>query len=195
MKKIVLVNVLLALVGSATSLLAATEQYTLDPAHSYVLWHANHFGFSNPSGKWMVEGSLDFDKNNFQNSKINVKIPVNKLVTAIADLDKHLKAKLFFDTQQFPLATFVSDKIEKSSDKSMKIMGTLTIKGISKPVTLNAIINKIGVNPITEKETIGFSGHTQINRSEFGITTLLPDISDEVKIDIEGEAFLNKTSK
>lgn len=168
---------------------AATENYTFDPMHTYVLWHANHFGFSNPSGKWLVNGALAFDQNNLKNSKVNVTINMADLVTAIPKLDEHLKSKDFLNAPLFPTSTFVSNKIDVIDKHTLKVHGTLTLHGISKPVALNVIINKIGISPITKKMTVGFTANTILKRSDFGITTYLPGISDQVKINIEAEAY------
>ena len=172
-----------------TLVIAAVENYTIDSQHSYVLWHINHFGFSNPSGKWMAEGTLVIDEAKPQNSKVSVTIHVADVITGIQELDKHLKSKLFFDTEQFPTATFISDKINVTGKKTASIHGILTVRGISKPVILNATLNKMGENPISNKMSVGFSAVTQLKRSEFDINTLLPGLSDDVKINIELEAY------
>lgn len=169
--------------------MAAPENYTLDPHHSYVLWHINHFGFSNPSGKWYVDGSVMLDQAKPQNSKVYVTIQMANLDTGIPELDKHLKAPDFFDVAKYPSATFVSDKVELTGKNSAKVFGTLTLHGVSKPEVLKIKLNKAGENPITNKQAVGFSGTTEIKRSDFGMNTLLPGLSDNVKIDIEAEAF------
>jgi polyisoprenoid-binding protein YceI len=167
----------------------ATETYKLDPMHSYVLWHVNHFGFSHPSGKWFANGTLELDKNNPQNDKVNVTIDVADIDTGIKELDDHLKGKLFFDTAQFPKATFVSNKVVLTSKDTAKVQGILTVHGISKPVTLSVKLNKMGMNPISDKMSVGFSATTQVKRSDFGINTLLPGLGDEVTLNIEAEAY------
>jgi polyisoprenoid-binding protein YceI len=166
----------------------AAETFTLDPNHTYVLWHVSHFGYSNPSGKWLAEGTVVLDKDTPQNSKVNVTIRVADVVTGIQELDDHLRGKVFFDVAQFPIATFVSNKVHVTGKNSAKVEGTLTVHGVSKPVTLDITLNKAGVSPITNKMTVGFSGSTKLKRSDFGINTLLPGLGDEVKIDIQAEA-------
>jgi len=166
----------------------AAETYTLDPMHTYVLWHVNHFGFSNPSGKWMATGTLVLDEAKPQNSKVNVTIQIANMITGIPQLDEHLKGKVFFDVAQYPIATFVSDKIKITGKKSAQVKGMLTLHGVTKPVILAVTLNKIGVSPISNKKTVGFTAKTNLKRSDFDITTLLPGLSDEVKIDIEAEA-------
>lgn len=166
----------------------AADTYVLDSKHTYVLWHINHFGFSNPSGKWMAEGTLVLDEAKPQNSKLDVLIHVDSLSTGLPELDEHLKAKTFFDVGQFPNAIFVSDKIDVSG-KTAKVHGMLTVHGISKPLTLNVRLNKIALSPITEKMTAGFSATAQLKRSAYGMSTFLPNLSDNVNLDIEAEAI------
>ncbi len=166
---------------------SATETYTLDPMHSYVLWHINHFGFSNPSGKWLANGTLTLDEAKPQNSKVNVTIQVGDVITGIPKLDEHLKSKEFFDVDQFPTATFVSSKVMTTGKNSAKVFGTLTVHGVSKPVVLNVKLNNVGVSPISNKKTVGFTANTQIKRSDFGMKTYLPGLGDDVKLDIEAE--------
>lgn len=168
----------------------AAETYTLDPDHTYILWHISHFGFSTQAGKWYIaQGALVLDKDKPQNSKVDVKINVADMITGIPELDKHLKGTLFFDVAKYPTATFVSNKVELTGKDSAKVLGTLTVRGVSKPITLNVKLSKTGVNPVTDKPTVGFSATTTLKRSDFGITTLPGGLGDEVKIDIEAEAF------
>ena len=167
---------------------AAAETYTVDPSHSYVMWHINHFGFSNPSGKWMAEGTLVLDEANPKNSKVDILIPVADVITGIPKLDEHLKSADFFDIAKFPTATFVSNKVELTGKKTAKVFGTLTVHGISKPLTLNVVLNKLAESPISKKMTAGFTATTTIKRSDFGMSTYTPGLSDEVKLEIEVEA-------
>jgi polyisoprenoid-binding protein YceI len=163
------------------------ETYTLDPGHTYVLWHINHFGFSNPSGKWMANGTLILDQAHPDKSKVDVTIKMDTVDTGIAKLDEHLKSKAFFEVEKYPTATFVSDKITLNGKHAAKVHGMLTMHGVTKPVTLDVTLNKIGVNPITTKETAGFTAKAKIKRSDFDMTTLLPGLGDDVKLDIEAE--------
>jgi polyisoprenoid-binding protein YceI len=174
---------------SISTPILAQETYTLDPMHTYVLWHIDHFGFSKPSGKWMADGTLSLDKEKMQDSKVNVTIKLDDLVTGIPKLDAHLKSKDFLDVAQFPTATFVSDKVDSEDNQKAKVQGKLTVHGVTKPVTLDVTFNKMGKSPITNKETVGFSAKTQLKRSDFGINAYLPGLGDNVNIEIEGEAY------
>jgi len=174
---------------SPFAILAQPETYTFDPMHTSVLWHISHLGFSNPSGKWQASGTLVLDQNKLQDSKVNATINTADIVTGIPKLDEHLKKELFFDVARFPTATFVSNKIQMTGKNTAKVYGMLTLRGVSKPIVLNVTLNKIGMSPVSNKQTAGFSATTELKRSDFGMTTLLPDLGDDVKINIEAEAF------
>lgn len=189
MKMTIFKLIILLLSFFISPLSQAQEEYKLDPNHSFVLWHANHFGFSTPNGKWIVNGSVVLDEKKPTNSKVNVIIQISDLSTGIEKFDEHLLGKLFFDAEQYPTATFVSDKVTVTSKKTAKVHGLLTIRGVSQPVELQMTLNKKGVNPVNNKNTVGFTGKTSFLRSKFGMTTLIPGVSDEVKIDIEAEAY------
>lgn len=176
--------VLLPLIGSAQ----AADTYTLDPGHTYVLWHINHFGFSNPSGKWFANGTVILDETKPDNSKVDVTIQTASIDTGIPKLDEHLKSADFLDVKQYPTATFVSDKVQMTGKESAKVFGTLTLHGVAKPVVLNVKLNKLGLSPISNKKTAGFTATTQLKRSDFNIKAYLPGLGDDVKIDIEAEA-------
>lgn len=171
----------------------AAETYTIDPMHSYVLYHINRFGFSIQVGKWFTHGTIVLDKEQPQRSKVNVTIPVANVDSGIPELDKHLKGSLFFDVEKFPNATFVSNKITLSSKTAGKIYGILTLHGVSKPVVLTAKLNKMGINEINNKMTVGFGATTKLKRSDFGINALLPNLGDDVTIDIQVEAYQTKS--
>lgn len=166
----------------------ASETFTIDPHHSYVLWNIKHMGFSTQSGKWFVTGSVSLDKEKPQNSKVDVNIDVAKIVTGIPELDEHLKGKMFFDVEAFPKATFVSDKVEVLSDTSAKVHGMLNLHGVKKPIILNVTLNKVGINPVNEQMTVGFTANTEIKRSDFGMKAFLPGLGDEIPISINVEA-------
>jgi polyisoprenoid-binding protein YceI len=170
----------------------AAEKLILDDQHSYVLWKIGHLGFSVQSGKWYVKGFVLLDKEQPQNSKVEATIDLSKLITGIPELDEHLKGKLFFDVAKYPQATFLSNKVDVLSKTAARVTGTLSLHGISKPVTLMVTLNKAGMNPITNKMTVGFTATTTLKRSDFGINTLLPDLNDTVEIEIGAEAYQTK---
>jgi hypothetical protein len=193
MKKLKLLSVSIAalFLASANSFAQEANQYKIDPNHTSVTWSANHFGFSNPSGKFSdIDGSITFDEKNPKKSEVSVTIKIASLNTNLPKFDQHLKSKDFFDAEAFPTATFVSKKVTVTGKNQAKVAGDFTLKGITKPVVLNVKFNKLGANPLSQKQTVGFSATAKIKRSEFGVNYALPNIADEVKLVIEAEANL-----
>lgn len=170
----------------------ALDHYIIDPSHTFVNWQVSHFGYSSPTGKWYATGTLDLDKDKPQDSKVNVTIDVASMVTGISKLDEHLRSEEFFDTAKYPTATFVSDKVTLTGKESANVEGMLTVRGITKPVTLKVKLNKHDVSPLSSKMTAGFSATAEIKRSDFGMKAFLPGLGDNVKLMIEVEA--NKAS-
>ena len=167
---------------------AAPETYELDTNHTNIVWSINHFGFSNPSGKFTkVTGTLVLDEAAPANSKVTMTLSPNDIMSGIDKLDEHLKTKDFFDVADFPTATFVSDKVTLTGKDTAKVAGTLTLRGVSKPVVLDVKLNKVGEN-MMKKKTAGFSATTTIKRSDFGMTAFLPNLGDDVGLSIEVEA-------
>lgn len=168
---------------------AAPVTYIIDSAHTFVLWRVDHFGFSTQMGKFFANGSIVLDEQNPEKSRVNVTLPIAGVDTGNRDLNAHLQGDLFFAAGANPLATFVSNKVHLAGPNQVEITGLLTIRGVAKKVKLYTKFNKKANNPITDKETVGFSASTTIKRSEFGMTTLLPGLGDNVNIEIEVEAY------
>lgn len=177
------------LLGGYSAAQASPEAYSFDPTHTNIVWKAEHFGFSKPSGRFGIkDGIVYLDEENPANSSVEVTIDVNNLVTGIEKFDAHLKSSDFLDVENFPTATFKSTSVEVTGEKTALVTGDFTLHGVTKPVVLDMTLNKIDVNPISEKKTAGFSGTITIKRSDFGISLYVPNVSDEVEISIEAEA-------
>ncbi len=177
------------LAGFAAPAQAKPETYAFDPFHTNVYWQANHFGFSNPSGKFAtVTGSLVLDEEKPADSKVDVTINTGSVETGIPLFNEHLKNDKFFNSEKFPTATFQSTAVELTGKDTAKVQGNLTLLGITKPVTLDVKLNKVGENPISKLKTAGFSATTIIKRSDFGIVYALPGVSDDVHMSFEVEA-------
>lgn len=187
--KLLSIAVLVFALSSKASFAADENKYVIEPNHTSVVWLANHFGFSNPSGKFSeVEGSIIFDQASPQKSVVDVTIKTESLFTGLEKFDKHLKSADFFNVDKFSTAKFVSKEIILAGKNKAKIKGNLTLLGITKTVILNAKFNKAALSPISQKQTIGFSATAVIKRSDFGLTYGIPGVSDEVNLMIEVEA-------
>ena len=180
-------------IAVTANIAVAAEKYNIDPNHTNIIWKAGHLGFSFPSGKFTkTDGVLLLDQKNLDKSKIEVTIHTASINTGIEKFDAHLKSPDFFNSAKHKLAEFKSTKIVMSSKTQGKVHGDLTLNGVTKPVVLNATLNKVGPNPFNKAQTAGFSATAKIKRSEFNIKYGLPAIADEVALDIELEAILAK---
>jgi len=172
---------------------ADAQVYNLDPSHTSVTWRISHFDFSHPSGKWMVEsGEIALDETNLNNSKVTATIQVDDVISGIPKLDQELIGNQFFDAAKFPKAVFISTSVKQKSANKLTVIGDLTMHGVTKPVTLDVTINKIGIRPITMLKAAGFSAIAKIKRSDFGIKAYLPGLGDVVDLSIEVEASVPK---
>ncbi len=178
-----------AFVISSKAVLADDNQYKIEPNHTSVVWFTSHFGFSNPSGKFTdIDGVITFDEKAPEKSALDVTIKIASLVTGLPKFDDHLKSDDFFDVKKFPTAKFVSKKVKVTGKNKAKVEGDLTMHGVTKPVTLNVKFNKVGANPLSNLQTIGFSATAVITRSEFGLDYAVPGVADAVNLVIEAEA-------
>jgi polyisoprenoid-binding protein YceI len=158
--------------------------YKVDPAHTQVVWSVNHLGFSNLYGMFGAQsGSLTIDPKNPAASKVNIEFSTADLTVTSARFGTHLKSGDFFDVAKFPTATFVSTSVQ-ASGTTAKIMGNLTVHGVTKPVTLDAKLMGAGANPMSKAQTIGFTATTTVKRSDFGLGMAAPVVSDDVMLHI-----------
>lgn len=178
--------------GKADKARVVAGSYAADASHSLVGWRVNHFGFNDYFGLFGdVSGTLDIDPANPAAAKVSVKIPVSKIVTVNPALTAHLlkpgadgKPADFFGAAPAD-ATFVSTGVTPGADgMSAKIMGDLTLNGVTKPVTIDATFAGAGTNPFTKAATLGFHGKATLKRSDFNVKYGIPFVSDEVKLDI-----------
>ena len=159
--------------------------YTIEPVHTRVLFGVSHFGFSTYYGVFtQPSGTLKLSPQDPAASKLEVQIPVNAIDTTNAKLDSDLKAADWFDVQQYPTISFTSTSVTVTGQDEAKVSGNLTIRGITKPVTLTAKFNGAGVNPLDKHYTVGFDANTIIKRSEFGMMKYIPLIGDDVALTI-----------
>lgn len=175
----------LAFVGAA---FAAPVTYTLDPAHTSVLASWSHFGFSNPVAHFgQVDGTLVYDAEDVPASSVEVILPLAGLNSFVPDFDEHLRSDDFFDAANYPTVTFTSTSVEAAGEGRLKVTGDLTIKDITRPVVLDATLNKIG--EASGRAAIGFDASTTIKRTDFGVGLYSPNVGDEVTLRITTEAL------
>ena len=168
---------------------AKPVSYQIDPGHTMVLASWSHFGFSHPTANFGdASGTLVYDAEDVTNSSVEVTLPLSGLNTFVPKLDEHLKAADFFDAAKYPTITFKSNMVHDMGGGKLMIMGDLTVHGVTKPVTLDATLNKAGFNPMFKANVVGFDATTTIKRSDFGVGAYVPNVGDEVTIRITTEA-------
>lgn len=179
----------LAIASAATMTMAKPVAYQIDPTHTATVFTWDHFGFSTPSGNFSnIQGTINIDEKKPANSSVNVTIPLSSINTNVKALDEHLMAADWFDAAKYPTITFKSTKVETQDKKNFKITGDLTVKGVTKPVVLDAVLNKQGPHPMTKAATVGFNATTSFDRSAFGIAGFLPNVGDKITVNITTEA-------
>ena len=167
---------------------APSGEYKTDYKHRYITFSYVHKGLSSPWLRWRSwEGVLDWNADDPSQSTISVTIDANSIDSGVDEFDGHLKGDNFFDTANHPEITFVSTDVTRTGDAEGTIVGDLTIKGVTKPVTLDVTYNTSAYDERGQKYVIGFSGTTTVKRSDFGVDLLAPLVSDEVDIIIETE--------
>ena len=176
---------------AVAAITAVSGTYQLDPTHTAVLAQWTHFGFSQPSAHFGIsEGTLTWNADDVSKSIVQVTIPVTAINSFVAKLDEHLKGGDFFDAGKFPNASFKSTVVAAAGTNKLTVTGDLTIKDVTKPVTLEVTLNGAGEHPMLKKQAIGFSATATIKRSDFGVGAYAPNVSDEVQLRITTEGTL-----
>ncbi len=180
-----------AIASSVT--LAAPVDYKIDPTHTATVFSWNHFGFSTPSANFTdIQGVIKVDNAKPANSSVEVTIPISSVNTNVPALDKEFQEEAWFNAAKYPNITFKSTKVETKDKKHFKITGDLTVKGVTKPVVLDAVLNKQGEHPMAKVPAIGFNATTSFNRSAFGIGNYVPNVGDKITVNITTEATAAK---
>ncbi|MCQ1094885.1 YceI family protein [Acinetobacter baumannii] len=186
----------LAVALASTVTLAAPVDYKIDPTHTATVFSWNHFGFSTPSANFSdIQGVIKVDNAKPANSSVNVTIPLSSVNTNVPALDKEFQEGAWFNAAKYPNITFKSTKVETKDKKHFKITGDLTVKGITKPVVLDAVLNKQGEHPMAKVPAIGFNATTSFNRSDFGLGNYVPNVGDKITVNITTEATAASAAK
>lgn len=182
-------NILIGLMLISGSALAAPETFVIDSNHTKPRFSYNHFGYSTQMSRFdKTSGKIVIDKVTKQGS-LNVIIDTTSVNTGYSLFNEHIQGEDFFNTAKFPTATFSSNKLNFKEDKVSSIDGTLTIKGISKPVTLTVTSFMCMPHPMAKKDACGANATVIVKRSDFNMAKNVPYVSDEVTIDIPVEAI------
>lgn len=162
--------VLALAIASGVCAPAFGANWIIDGKHSQANFKVRHMMVSNVNGTMTgIKGNAEYDGKNIKTLKVNADIDVNTINTGEAGRDEHLKNSDFFDTAKYPTISFKSKRVEQDKDGQFKLVGDLTMHGVTKEVALDVEGPTASVKDGKGKEHIGASARAKVNRKEFGI--------------------------
>jgi polyisoprenoid-binding protein YceI len=178
-----------AVVFAAASI-ARADDFKADPVHSFVVFDVHHFGAGYVYGTFAgPTGSIAYDDSDLTKTTFDMSVDTESIETRNENRDKDLKGPDFFDVKQFPTMTFKSTSVSKTGDNKMDVTGDLTIRGVTKSVTVPMEMTGSGTGMRGETRT-GFRADFTINRTDFGMTAdPAPAIANEIHVIVAIEAI------
>ncbi|MDD5240345.1 MAG: YceI family protein [Sulfuricella sp.] len=187
MKKIVITSLATAMLSSTA--FAATETYAIDSNHTFPSFSYSHFGFSIQTSRFnKTSGKVVLDKA-AKTGSVDVTIDMKSVDTGSTLFNEHIQGEDFLDTAKYPTATFRSTHVRFDGDKPEAIEGNLTMKGITRPVTLKVTAFKAMPHPMMKKDAIGANASATVKRTDFNAGKYAPNVGDDVTINIAIEAI------
>lgn len=184
----ILTGCLLTAANAADLSAVPSGAYEVDDTHAYINFQYNHLGLSNPTLSFDdFTVSLDLDNADPTKSSFSVTIDPASIVTGSAIWKDHLTSGNWFNVASYPEITFQSTAVEAAGDGAYKVTGDLTVKDMTKPVTLSVSINAAMNHPMSGKPVIGLDASGSVLRSEFGLGKFAPNVSDEVTLNVSVE--------
>lgn len=185
-------HLIVAMTAAASAVTAfAADTYTIDPGHTYPSFEADHMGISVLRGKFTRnKGSVVLDRA-AKTGSVNIEIDAASIDFGNEKLNNHSKGEEMFDVAKFPTATYVGKSIKFNGDTPVAVDGELTLRGVTKPLTLTINKFKCIIHPMHKKEVCGADASAEFKRNDFGINYGLPRFAPEVKLQIEVEAIKN----
>jgi polyisoprenoid-binding protein YceI len=168
---------------------AAPETYVLEQNHTKPRFEYSHMGYSTQLSRFdTAKGTVTIDRA-AKTGSVDVTIDATSVNTGSDMFNGHIQGEDFFDTAKFPTITYKSDKFKFEGDKLVGIEGNLTIKGVTKPVTLTVTSFMCMPHPMMKKEACGANATAKIKRSEFNMGKYAPLVGDEVTLTIPVESI------
>ena len=189
MKRITLVSLAATLVATfSTAALAAPETFVIDGTHTLPRFSYSHFGYSTQLSRFdKTSGKIVLDRQAKKGSA-EVTIDATSVDTGYPLFNEHIQGPDFLDTAKYPTVTFTSNKLKFKGEDLVAVEGTLTLKGISKPVTLKVTSFQCMPHPMLNKEACGANATTVVKRTDFNMGKYAPHVGDEVTITLPVEA-------
>lgn len=165
--------------------------YVLEATHAYITFSYQHLGFSTPHvGFNTFDVTVELDADNPAKSSLGVSIDAASIDSRVDEFDKHLRGDKFFDVAAHPRITFAATSIEMGEGNTAMITGDLTIKGITKSVTLETTLNKAANHPMRKVPTLGISALGKLKRSDWDLGAYAPAVGDDVDLFITAELIM-----
>ena len=165
--------------------------YKIDAAHSEILFKVKHLMITNVTGSFgKFEGTMEADAPDFTDAQVSFDADIDSISTNNAQRDGHLKGEDFFAADKFPKLTFVSTSFEKLSDEDYKLNGNLTIRDVTKPVSLDVTYGGTTNDPWGQTK-VGFEIAGKVNRKEFGLSFHAVTETGSVMLSEEVKLLLN----
>lgn len=180
---------LIIAVAASAPALAAPETFVVDTTHTFPRFSYSHFGYSTQLSRFdNTTGKVVFDKD-AKTGSVDILINTKSVDTGYPTFNEHIQGEDFLDTAKFPTATFKSTKVIFEGDKPAKVEGNLTIKGVTKPVTLTVTSFQAMPHPMLKKDACGATATAKVKRTDFNMGKNAPYVGDEVTITIPVEAY------
>ncbi|MDA8260129.1 MAG: YceI family protein [Betaproteobacteria bacterium] len=178
----------IALSAFSAAASAAPETFNIDASHTLPRFEYNHLGYSFQQHRFdKTSGKIVLDRA-AKTGSVDVTIDAKSVNTGYALFNGHIQGEDFFHTEKFPTITFKSTAVKFDGDKPVAVDGNLTIKGVTKPVTLTVTNFHSMPHPMLKKDAIGANAVAKLKRSEFNMSKNVPYVSDEVSLSIAVEA-------
>ncbi len=168
--------------------------YAMDADHWSVTFDVEHLKYSRLAMRFdRAHATLDWNKGGLETSTVDVAIDAASVDTKVPLLDKMIKGPDMFDAATHPTIRFLGKRFVRTGPAQGTLEGELTIREVTRPVTLEVTFNGYGRNPLTKADTIGFSAHGAFSRAQFGLATWYPAVGDEVRVRVEAEFERRRT--
>jgi len=171
----------------STTVFAAPETYVIDGAHTLPRFSYSHFGYSTQLSRFdKTTGKIVLDRQ-AKTGSVDVTVDTKSVNTGSGLFNEHIQGADFLDTAHYPTMTFQSNKLKFDGDNLVSVEGTLTLKGISKPITLTVTSFQCMPHPMLKKKACGANATTTIKRTDFNMGKYAPNVGDEVTVTIPVE--------
>jgi polyisoprenoid-binding protein YceI len=163
-------------------------RYEVDPDHTSITFDVDHFKYSRFTIRFdRKQGQLDWTEGGLAASNATITIDAASIDTNVPLLDKMVKSDSLLDVTRYPEIRFASTRFERTGDSRGTLTGDLTIRGVTQPVTLDVTFNGFAPDPLTKKDTLGFSADGHFSRGKFGLATWYPAVGDDIHVRIQAE--------